>query len=235
MIRSVLVLAVLGLLAGCLETPAPPHAVLPRQPIAKQVQFAHPVVFAPGSAALLPDQGQALTTFLNSARVGEKDRLALVARPAAAVSGLPAGQAHRYQALAGNRARTVAAQLAARGLKVAPTPQWLPLAAAPREGVVLVVERIVAVPLGCPDWTRPSAGNYENALTSNYGCAVSGNLARMIANPDDLQVSRPLGPASGEVMGRAVGRYLDGKVGSDGDEAGGAVPILDLGSLMGGE
>ena len=39
---------------------------------------------------------------------------------------------------------------------------------------------------GCPDWGKRSDANYANATSPGYGCAVNGNLAAMVANPEDL-------------------------------------------------
>lgn len=54
-------------------------------------------------------------------------------------------------------------------------------------GVVrVVVSRTRADVPGCPNWSEPSSPNYQNRMMSNYGCAVNGNLAIMVANPTDL-------------------------------------------------
>jgi pilus assembly protein CpaD len=52
--------------------------------------------------------------------------------------------------------------------------------------VRVVVSRARASVPGCPNWSVPSQPNYENASMSNSGCAVNGNLAAMVANPEDL-------------------------------------------------
>lgn len=38
----------------------------------------------------------------------------------------------------------------------------------------------------CPDWSSKFAVNVANATSSNYGCSVNGNLAAMVADPNDL-------------------------------------------------
>lgn len=54
-------------------------------------------------------------------------------------------------------------------------------------GVVrVVVSRTRASVPGCPNWSEASTPNYQNRMMSNYGCAVNGNLAIMVANPTDL-------------------------------------------------
>ncbi|MHA6316704.1 CpaD family pilus assembly protein [Altererythrobacter sp. CAU 1778] len=50
----------------------------------------------------------------------------------------------------------------------------------------VIVARSKAYVPGCPDWSDTYAGNYSNATTSDYGCAVNGNMAAMIADPEHL-------------------------------------------------
>ena len=52
--------------------------------------------------------------------------------------------------------------------------------------VRVVVSRTVASVPGCPNWDRPGQPNYNNKTMPNFGCAVNGNLAAMVANPQDL-------------------------------------------------
>lgn len=50
----------------------------------------------------------------------------------------------------------------------------------------VVISRARAYVPGCPDWSANGQGNYGNATSPGYGCSVNGNMAAMIANPDDL-------------------------------------------------
>lgn len=50
----------------------------------------------------------------------------------------------------------------------------------------IVVTRAKANVPGCPDWSKKSDANYWNATSSNYGCAVNGNMAAMVADPEHL-------------------------------------------------
>ena len=52
--------------------------------------------------------------------------------------------------------------------------------------VRVVVSRTRASVPGCPNWTVPSSPNLDNASMSNFGCGVNGNIAAMVANPEDL-------------------------------------------------
>ncbi len=54
-------------------------------------------------------------------------------------------------------------------------------------GVVRVVlTRATAAVPGCPDWSADSDANPYNATYPNFGCAINGNMAVMIADPQDL-------------------------------------------------
>ncbi|WP_077146647.1 CpaD family pilus assembly protein [Sphingopyxis sp. KK2] len=50
----------------------------------------------------------------------------------------------------------------------------------------VVVTRATASVPGCPDWSSKSSINFNNATSSNYGCATNSNLAAMVADPNDL-------------------------------------------------
>lgn len=50
----------------------------------------------------------------------------------------------------------------------------------------VVITRSTASVPGCPNWSAKSDMNYNNATSPGYGCAVNGNMAVMVANPEDL-------------------------------------------------
>lgn len=55
----------------------------------------------------------------------------------------------------------------------------------PGQARVVVSRSSASVP-GCPDWEGRGNYNYENATNAGFGCAVNGNLAAMVADPEDL-------------------------------------------------
>ena len=78
--------------------------------------------------------------------------------------------------------------------------------------VRVVVSRAKATVPGCPDWSRQSDVNFGSHNASNYGCAVNGNLAAMVADPRDLVLGRDAGGASdASTSGKAIKSYRDRK------------------------
>lgn len=58
--------------------------------------------------------------------------------------------------------------------------------AVPPGSLRVVITRASAHVPGCPDWSSKSSINFNNATSSNYGCATNSNLAAMVADPNDL-------------------------------------------------
>ena len=52
--------------------------------------------------------------------------------------------------------------------------------------VRVVVTRSRAYVPGCPDWSEKTADYGDNATAPGFGCAVNGNMAAMIADPEHL-------------------------------------------------
>ncbi|QNP43310.1 CpaD family pilus assembly protein [Sphingomonas daechungensis] len=74
--------------------------------------------------------------------------------------------------------------------------------------VRVVVSRTVASVPNCPNWDDKSNTNYNNKTMPNFGCAVNGNMAAMVANPEDLVHGREgsgLGDAA--TASRAINYY----------------------------
>ena len=74
--------------------------------------------------------------------------------------------------------------------------------------VRIVVSRTRAEVPNCPNWGRPAQPNFHNRSMSNYGCAVNGDLAAMVANPDDLFHGQEVGGATDTITAtKAVALY----------------------------
>ena len=74
--------------------------------------------------------------------------------------------------------------------------------------VRVVVSRTRASVPGCPNWSNKAQPNFKNHSMPNYGCAVNGNLAAMIADPNDLVWGREGSVVgSADTGGRAIRSY----------------------------
>jgi pilus assembly protein CpaD len=100
--------------------------------------------------------------------------------------GLGYGDSIYVDAAYADSARYEVAQIAGNyGMMVEP---GAPVTAGPVApgSVRVIVSRTRAEVPGCPNWTRPSQPDYNNRMSSNFGCGVNSNLAAMVANPEDL-------------------------------------------------
>lgn len=60
--------------------------------------------------------------------------------------------------------------------------------------IQLVLTRKVAVTQECGDWSEDLSSTYSNDAFSNFGCSTQQNIAAMVANPEDLERPREMGP-----------------------------------------
>lgn len=79
----------------------------------------------------------------------------------------------------------------------------------PGSSRVVVTRSSASVP-GCPDWSEQSDMNYLNATSPGYGCSTNGNLAAMVASPEDL-IHGQAGTGETVVMSstKAIDTYRD--------------------------
>ena len=171
--------------AGCLNTP---EAYSIPTATAYQVEdtvYTHAVRFAPNTVAYTPIERSRIGDFVNGVRPEPDDTIVLMA------SG----------PLANARMQIVAEDLGAQGVTVAASQEIL----TGGETVTVTVRREVYLPTAC----RPAAvqGFTPNALMPPLGCATATNLARMVADPQDLIRGRETGPAEGPTGVGAVNRY----------------------------
>ncbi|MEQ9490318.1 MAG: CpaD family pilus assembly lipoprotein [Alphaproteobacteria bacterium] len=70
--------------------------------------------------------------------------------------------------------------------------------------LVVTVERAVATPPPCGDWSAPSGHDTSNSGGLDLGCSTEGSLGLMVADPRDLQGGAPPGPESSTVGVRGI-------------------------------
>lgn len=167
----------------------------PRDIQVDYARTAHTAHYAPGASELSPVERARLSEFLRTSE----------ARPHDSIYLEPAAGDHLSVA----RVNALARELLHRGYEVSPLP---PSRDAVRpNSLLVVVERYVATPPNCPNFSKSSSDDHENALPSNWGCANQTNLSLMVANPRDLVIGRDpsLEPADAAVL--PIQRYRLGK------------------------
>ncbi len=89
----------------------------------------------------------------------------------------------------------------------------------PGQARIVVTRSTASVP-GCPDWSANNEANEYNATYPGYGCAVNGNLAAMVANPEDLiQGQEGTGETVVTTSTKAIRAYRDRALTGDGELA----------------
>jgi len=68
----------------------------------------------------------------------------------------------------------------------------------------VVVSRSSARVPGCPDWSSVSETNFNNATSSNFGCAMNSNVAAMVADPEDLVRGNGDGTSDADTNSKAI-------------------------------
>jgi pilus assembly protein CpaD len=163
------ILLVAAALSGCAYHPGPvPEAGL--MPVNQPVLSRSDYVFdaaAPGGN-LPPSEVARLDSWFSSLDLRYGDSIYVDAGPYSdAARAEVAGIAGKY------------------GLLVSPGAP-VTAGAVPEGSVRVVVSRTIASVPNCPNWERKSQPNYNNKSMPGFGCAVNGNMAAMVANPEDL-------------------------------------------------
>lgn len=161
-----------------------------------RVRVQYDAAFQPGTSELPYDEALRLETFLDQTGVRPADEVFVASSP-----GDP---------LAAARAGRIAALLAERSVGMVPIAP--PPAGVAANHVLILVDRFVAAPPACQNWTSPPATGHDNVPSNDFGCADATDLAAMVANPRDLALGRALGPADSDTPLDAVERYRIGLV-----------------------
>lgn len=143
------------------------------QPVISRTNYTLDLDASGGSLA--PSEQQRLAEWFDAMQLGYGDRIALDE------AGGPASRAVRdlVEAVASRHGLTLS--------DGAPVTNG----ALDAGNVRVVVTRSTADVPGCPDWSSKLETNFRNATSSNFGCATSTNIARMVANPEDLVRGEP--------------------------------------------
>lgn len=137
------------------------------QPVVERSSFLFDVVTLPGGGMSLAEQRR-LAGWFDSLSLGYGDKVALD-DPATSVT----------------TREEVQAILSGHGLVLSESAP-VTVGTLPAGTARLVITRTTASVPGCPDWSAHSDANFNNATSTNYGCAVNSNLAAMVADKEDL-------------------------------------------------
>lgn len=156
-----LVLAVL--LAGCSSTSGNTSLNSIRQPVVEQV--THTLDLASAGSDIPALEEARLSAWFGAIGLTASDRVTV------------GGDPHQRD--------EVAAIAARHGVMLDRAPDVADPGSAPGTVRVSVLRSRAHVP-NCPDWSDGSTTSFDNATSPGFGCAVNGNLAAMVADPQHL-------------------------------------------------
>ncbi len=196
--RRLAMLVVLAVAAGCQSPPPLEPAATPRSAeLEVSTRVEGLVLSARRNGTLTSDSRRKLLGFL-------ADRAPYALR-ATVVSRTLRG---------GNAAKAVVSQLRRSGV---PAGQIAREKRPSDEGpgdLVVIARRAMAKLPRCPDWSRASVLDRRMGASSNFGCANTVNLGRMVADPADLKRGNRLSLMPGAPSVKAL-RRLEKNLGSD--------------------
>jgi pilus assembly protein CpaD len=136
-----------------------------KQPVVERANYS--IDLATSSAGVPVPEQQRLAEWFDTMNLGYGDRVGIDEATSSAVRGDIAKIAGRYGLLVSDGTPVTQGYVDPGKVRV-------------------VVTRSRAYVPGCPDWSDHLADYGTNTTSSGYGCAVNGNLAAMIADPEHL-------------------------------------------------
>jgi pilus assembly protein CpaD len=163
-----------------------------RQPVVERTNFVLDLNSGPGGLSL-PEQRR-LAGWFDAMKLRYGDRIT-IDDPMKSGSNRAAVEAvaGRYGLLVGDQAPVTTGAVNAGTVRV-------------------VVTRSSASVPGCPDWSAKSDANFANATSPGFGCAVNGNMAVMVADPEHLlQGAEGTGTTTVMSSTKAIEAYREAK------------------------
>ena len=157
----------LGLaVAGCSSIPSDRGLDSIHQPVVERQQFVLDLTSGPGGLSAA-EKGR-LSGWFEALKLRNGDKVAVDDPLTSAAAHEDVAQvAGRFGILIGGEAPVTSGFVNAGTLRV-------------------ILSRSVATVPHCPDWRDKIDANPLNATSRNFGCAVNGNLATMVADPENL-------------------------------------------------
>ncbi|WP_082698097.1 CpaD family pilus assembly protein [Novosphingobium fuchskuhlense] len=138
-----------------------------RQPVVQRTSFVFDVQTLPGGGLAVSEQRR-LAGWLDALDLGYGDRVSV---------DDPVDSSQTREAV-----EKVAGRFGMLLADIAPVTEG---SIAPGTARIVVSRTEASVP-GCPDWSDKIDNRTNNATSPNFGCAVNGNMAVMVANKEDL-------------------------------------------------
>ncbi|WFL78047.1 CpaD family pilus assembly protein [Altererythrobacter arenosus] len=186
----------LGLaLGGCGGMPTNKTVYSVNQPVVERTNYSLDVQTGQGGLTI-PEQ-QRVAGWFEAMDLGYGDRVSI------------------EDPMASDATREAVAKLAGRhGILVDETAPVTSGFVQPGQARIVLTRSKATVP-NCPNWSAKSDMNYRNATSPGYGCATNGNLAAMVANPEDL-IEGQKGTGETVIMNsnKAIDAYRSRKPGS---------------------
>lgn len=146
------------------------------QPVVQRNDYV--LDLATAGYTLAPGESRRLAGWMQSLRLGYGDRVSIDdGGDGATARDQVAAEAGRYGVLLSDKAPATVGQIAPGTVRV-------------------IVTRMTASVPGCPDYSRIYQPDLSSSTSSNFGCAVNGNMAAMVADPADLVRGAPGSPTS---------------------------------------
>lgn len=168
-IRMLAALAIVALpLGGCVSDSPNRSVESIHQPVVSYASYTFDVQAGSGDTLTAAEAGR-LNDWFASIRLGYGDQVAIVS-----------------DGYTGPALREGIANVVARHGLLVGEDSSAAAGSAPQGALRLIVRRSSASVPGCPDWSAKQETEMTLGASSNFGCGVNGNLAAMIANPEDL-------------------------------------------------
>lgn len=186
--KIIILAAMTGILSGCGSmgaTGANTSLYSTNQPVVTRTNYAIDVN-TDGYSGMSPSETQRVSDWFDALKLGFGDRIAVDFGD----NGANKAVIQEVTRLAG-----------LHGMVIAETAPVTPGAVVPGTARIVVTRSDASVP-NCPNWSKHTEANYNSSNHPGYGCATNGNLAAMVADPEDLVRGRESSPRNDNGAGR---------------------------------
>lgn len=186
--KIIILAAMTGILSGCGSigaTGANTSLYSTNQPVVTRTNYAIDVN-TDGYSGMSPSETQRVSDWFDALKLGFGDRIAVDFGD----NGANKAVIQEVTRLAG-----------LHGMVITETAPVTPGAVVPGTARIVVTRSDASVP-NCPNWSKHTEANYNSSNHPGYGCATNGNLAAMVADPEDLVRGRESTPRNDNGAGR---------------------------------